>query len=88
LVEVEVPRPDIEHAVDERLNGFVLEDVFVAVEIVHRVGRRFAFPRPPLVPPPLLEAPEQRIEGESPHIGRKLPQPGARRKVGARRAVP
>src|SRR2546427_8116408 len=47
---------------DEGPDGLVLQHILVAMEVVHRVGRA------------LLQAPQQRVEREGPHTGRKLPR--------------
>src|SRR2546428_3324202 len=65
-VDVEVAGGGLHSASGERPQRLVLQDVFVTMQVVNRVGRASL----------RLEAPEQRVEGESPHTGLKLPLAG------------
>src|SRR5437762_14257588 len=71
--EEDVLKDEAVRAVQERAHRLVLQHVFLAVEIVD--GIRGA----------LLQAPKQRVKGESPHTGRKLPWPRGERKPTDRR---
>src|SRR5439155_27129266 len=73
LVDVQVARGRVDRALEEGAHRLILEHVLLAMEIVDGIRRA------------LLQAPEQRVKGESPHTGRKLPWPRVERKPTAPR---
>ncbi len=61
LVNVEVAGSRVDRVLEEGAHRLVLEHVLLAMEIVDGIRRA------------LLQAPKQRVKGERPHTGRKLP---------------
>ena len=69
-IDVEIAGRRIHGALEQRPHGLLLQHVFFAMEIVHRVG---------CGPPPRFQALEERVEGEGRHTERKLPPGGGGR---------